>query len=85
MSLPKCRVRSAEIRVERRFDVAPVADLGEHVVQQFGTAVELVRARLVEIVEPLKAVELARENLLIVRQIHLAGVHAVFHVAHLLS
>ena len=69
----------APVGVERRLDIAALADLGEHHLQQFLPLFHLMRTGSVVIVELFQTVELFNGHGIIHGQIKLTGVEFFFH------
>lgn len=77
-------VRPAPVRVERRFEIAVLADFGEHLFHQRLPSLLLSRARGIELVEQIELFELLVEYRLLVRIIELASVHSFIPMVFLL-
>ena len=67
--------------MERRFEIAVLADFGEHLFHQ---RLPLSRARGIELVEQIELFELLVEYRLLVRIIELASVHSFIPMVFLL-
>ena len=77
--LAEMDVMSAPVCVERRFDVAVVADFGEHILQHFRPLAEFRRTGLVEVVELFEARALFTQDVGVFAEIQLPALHFFFH------
>lgn len=74
----------APVRVERRFEIAVLADFGEHLFHQRLPSLLLSLARGIELVEQIELFELRVKYRLLVRIIELASVHFFIPMVFLL-